>query len=125
MKTPVEAVICRLALVLEICDEEGEPEEGFDGRDVKFGFDALEARGVDCRTDVDRGREEADLECDEEFFGGGPIARVLGVVGGPLNQKVIGAFFLVDWDRPFLVCDGLWVWGFAIFLLSLLASNVE
>ncbi len=92
---------------------------------MEFGFDTLEAGGVDCRADVDRGCEEADLECDEEFFGGGPIARVLGVVGGPLNQEVIGAFFLVDWDRSFLVCDGLWVWDFAMFLVDLLASDVE
>ena len=79
-------------------DEEGEPEQGFDGRDVEFGFDTLEAGGVDCGADVYRGCEEADLEGDEKFFGGGPISRVTGVVGGPGDEEVVCAFFLVcEW----------------------------
>ena len=61
-------------------DEEGEPKEGFNGRDMELGFDTLKASGVDCGPDVDRGCEEANLECDKELFRGGPISRVLGVV---------------------------------------------
>ena len=67
-------------------DEEGEPEEGFHGRDMEVDYNVLKACSVDGRADVDRGCEEADLECDEEFFGGGPITRVLLVIGGPIDE---------------------------------------
>ena len=83
-------------------DEEGEPKEGFNGRDMELGFDTLEASGVDCGTDVDRCCEEANLECDEELFGGGPVSWVLGVVYIPIDEEVVGAFFSIECNGCFL-----------------------
>ena len=79
-------------------DEEGEPEEGVDGRDVEVGLDTLEPGGVDGGADVDRGCEKADLECNKELFGGRPILRILRIVGSPVDEEMVSAFFLIcDW----------------------------
>ena len=83
-------------------DEEGETKEGFNGRNMKLGFDTLEASGVDIGTQLDIATEEANLKCDKELFGGGPISRVLGVVWGPIDEEVVGAFFSIEWDGCFL-----------------------
>lgn len=83
-------------------DEEGEAEEGFNGRDIKICFDTREASRVNCGADVDRGCEEADLESDKELLGGRPILGILGVVYCPVDEEVVGAFFSIGWDESFL-----------------------
>lgn len=76
-------------------DEESESKESMDRRNVEVGYDTLEPSSVNCGANVDGRREQADSEGDEDFFGGGPIAWVLAVIGRPIDQEVVGAFFLV------------------------------
>ena len=100
-------------------DEEGEAKEGFDGRDVKVGLNTLEAGSVNCGTNVDRSREEADLESDEELLGGRPILRVLLVIGVPVDEEMVAAFLLI------YVWGFLCVRGFLISVMVLCAGNIE
>ncbi len=72
---------------------------------MELSFNTLEAGRVDCRTNIDRGRQEADLECDEELLGCGPISWVIGVVGAPINEESVDTFFIVGKDRRLL-----WPW---------------
>lgn len=73
-----------------------------DGRNVKLCLDALQARRIDRGANVDGGREQADLESDEKLLGGRPIPRVMGVIGRPGNEEVVGTFLLVG-QRLFLI----------------------
>ena len=94
---------------------------------MELSLDTLEAGGVDGRADVDGGRQEADLERHEEFLREGPIPRVVGVVGVPGDEEVVGAFFSVGRDGRCLARE----WGprrvrrVAIFLLALASVEAE
>lgn len=83
-------------------DEKCEAQKGFHWRYVELILDAQQAGGIDGGANVDRDCEQANLERDEELFRLRPISRVMRIIRRPIDEKVIGAFFLVSKNRSLL-----------------------